>query len=241
MKPAVLAFALAGAFGGSIPSFAMENGEHGGQLFHVVRAELDATDTQWLDRNDGALFTWDASAWYGGDREKLWLRSEGEILAGDIEQAEFWALYSRNIAEFWDFQAGLRYDFEPGNTAYLAIGFEGLATYFFETGAHAFVSENGDISARLAQSIDILITQRLIAEPHAELNLYAGDVPELGVGAGASDIELGLQTRYEITRQFAPYLDLVYERALGETAGIARAAGGDPESVTLRLGLRVWF
>ena len=117
----------------------------------------------------------------------------------------------------------------------------GLAPYFFETEATAWLSTEGDVAARFEQSLDIPVTQKLIAEPHLELNLYAQDMPKRGIGAGFSSIEAGLQLRYEITRKFAPYVDLVWERKLGETATIARAAGDSADDTTLRIGLRTWF
>jgi copper resistance protein B len=211
-------------------------GEHEREIFHMVRAEAD-----WSRSDGNNLITWDSSGWLGGDRDKAWFRSEGEVLDGKTEQAELWGLYSRNVAVFWDLQAGLRQDFEPDPVTYAVFGVKGLAPYFFETSAHAFVSDEGDVSARIEQTYDILITQRLIVEPHVELNLYAQDVPELDVGAGLSNIEVGLQFRYEIVRKFAPYLDINYARALGETAHLARAHGEDPEEFTTRLGLRFWF
>lgn len=124
---------------------------------------------------------------------------------------------------------------------YLAASVVGLAPYFFETEASLFVSTEGDVSLRFEQSFDLLITQQLIAEPHVEANLFAQDVDDLGVGAGISDVEAGLQLRYEIVRKFAPYVDLVWSRKLGETARLARADGDDPEDTTVRLGLRFWF
>jgi copper resistance protein B len=216
-----------------VPAAGAELGE---RIFHVVRGEGD-----W-SRSDGeTLFTWDSSGWVGGDVHKAWFRSEGEVHGGEVEEADLWGLYSRNVGTFWDLQAGVRHDFEPGDVTYAALGVEGLAPYFFETAAHLFVSEDGDVSARIEQSFDVLITQRLVAEPHLEVNLYAQDVPELDVGAGIADIEAGLQVRYEIVRKLAPYVDVNYVRALGETAGLVRAGGGDADEFTVRLGLRFWF
>lgn len=231
----ILEIAAAAFILSAVPALAMD-GEHGGQVFHLVRAEVD-----WSKSDGKDLFAWDASGWIGGDRDKAWFRSEGETLGGKTEQAELWGMYSRNIAAFWDVQAGIRQDFEPTTVTYAVIGIEGLAKYFFETSAHAFVSDKGDVSARIAQAIDLLITQRLIAEPHIELNLYAQDVPDRHIGAGLSDIEVGLQFRYEILREFAPYVDVNYARAVGETASRIRAAGEDPEEFTVRLGLRFWL
>ncbi len=210
--------------------------EHGGQIFHRFLLEAD------LGKSRGdTLGTWDFDGWIGGDENKLWLKSEGEKSGSVLEQAEFWALYSRNVAMFWDAQLGIRHDMQPVSTTYLVAGFEGLAQYFFETEAHLFLSEDGDLSARLRQENDLLLTQRLILQPYAEINLFAQDVPEQNIGAGFSSGEIGLQTRYEITRKFAPYLDLHYERKFGETSSLARNAGEKRSGFIASLGLRVMF
>lgn len=208
-------------------------------IFWGAGAEIDGTDTNWLDDDGGALITWDAYAWFGGDDVKLRLEAEGEAIESDVDDAELRGFVSWNIAEFWDFQAGLRYDIEPDGRIWAAAGFHGMATYFFETDAHLFLSEEGDVAIRLEQSIDFALSQNLFLEPSIELNAYAEDLPERGIGAGLSDIEAALQLRYEITRKFAPYVELTYERALGETALRARAAGDDAGETTLRLGLRI--
>lgn len=211
--------------------------EHGGQIFHAFRLEVGGGGT-----TDGAATAdWDFDGWIGTDENKLWLKSEGERTDSTTEQAEFWALYSRNIAMFWDAQIGIRYDVQPQSTAYLALGFEGLAPYFFETEAHLFVSDEGDVSARLRQENEFLITQRLILEPYAEINLFAQDVEEQDVGAGFSSGEIGLQTRYEITRKFAPYVDVKYERKFGETSSIAKREDGDNDNFVAALGVRFMF
>jgi copper resistance protein B len=204
-------------------------------IFKNVRTELDYAPT-----NDG-LFNWDVDGWVGGDSERIWVRSEGEIEDGSTQDAEVQLYYGWNVDPFWDVLVGVRQDFEPESTTYLAASIVGLAKYDFETEGSLFLSDRGDLSARVNQSFDFLLTQRLIAQPYAEINLFAQDVPELNVGAGISDVELGLQLRYEVTRKFAPYIDAVWQRKLGESAGLARAAGEDPEQGTIRFGLRVWF
>jgi copper resistance protein B len=215
-----------------------EHGAHETTLFWGVGGEIDGTDLDWMSSGDGTLVTWDGYAWVGGDDVKLRLEAEGEAIDGDAETSEVRAFVSWNVAEFWDLQAGLRHDSEPDDLTWAAVGFHGLAPYFFETDAHVFLSEDGDAALRLEQSIEFAVTQSMFVEPHLEINAYAQDVAELGVGAGLADLELGLQLRYEISRKFAPYVDLVYERALGETAILARAAGEDVEQTTVRLGLR---
>lgn len=208
-------------------------------LFWGAGAEIDGADNAWFERNDGALINWDAYAWVGGDDVKFRLEAEGEALDGDVEASEIRALVSWNIATFWDLQAGIRYDTEPDGLGWAVLGVQGLAPYFFETDARLFVSENGDAALRLEQTFDLLLTQRLILQPHIEANAYAQDIPELGVGAGLAAIEAGLQLRYEFDRKFAPYVDIVYDRKLGETSQFARAAGEDPEAVSIRFGLRI--
>jgi copper resistance protein B len=172
-------------------------------------------------------------------RRRFETSAEGEALDGDAESSEVRALASWNVSEFWDLQAGVRHDFEPETLTWAVFGVQGLAPHFFETDAHAFVSEDGDVAFRLKATYEVLLTQRLILEPHVELNAYAQDIPELDVGAGFADVEAGLQLRYEITRKIAPYVDLVYERKLGETSIIAQDAGEDPETLTLRVGLKI--
>lgn len=209
---------------------------HGGDLFHAFILE-----TEIGKGNGGTVGAWEFDGWIGGDYNKLWLKAEGEKSDGETEQLEFWALYSRNVADFWDLQAGFRQDTQPQSTSYAVFGLAGLAPYFFETEAHLFVSDEGDVSARLRQENEFLITQRLILEPYLEANLFAQDVPEQDIGAGIADAELGLQTRYEITRKFAPYVDIHYERKFGETSSIATSSGEDNDDFVASFGLRLMF
>ena len=210
--------------------------EHGGPIFHMFRLE-----SGYGASKDGGVASWDLDGWVGTDENKLWLKSEGENTDGKMEEAEFWAMYSRNVATFWDAQIGIRYDIEPDPTAYAVIGINGLAPYWFETEAHLFVSDEGDVSARLRQENDLLITQRLITQPYVEINLSAQDVPEREIGAGFTDGKIGLQTRYEFTRKFAPYVDVSYGRKFGETSSIAKDHGEDNNELVGAIGLRLMF
>jgi copper resistance protein B len=160
------------------------------------------------------VFGLDADAWVGGDRRKLWLKVEGEIEDGEVHESRGELLYSRNVATFWDLQAGVRHDFEPGTT-HLAVGVQGLAPYQFETEAFAYLSDDGVLSGRFMQSLDVHLTQRLILEPELEVELQAQDAPERGLGRGLTGAELSAQLRYEITRKFAPYVQVAWERRFG--------------------------
>ena len=136
----------------------------------------------------------------------------------------------------------MRQDFRPRpERTYATIGIEGLAPYWFEVEGQLFVSTRGDAHARLEASYDQRITQRLILQPAMEVNVAAQDVPELGIGSGLSDIELGLRLRYEFAREFAPYVGVNWERKLGDTARYAQRVGDDPAATSLVMGLRFWF
>jgi len=192
--------------------------------------------------------TLDAEGWYGGDRDKFWWKAEGsEQLAGpSAGEAEVQALYSRLVAPFWNFQTGARYDRIWGSgsdrdRSFLVLGFEGLAPYWFELEPAVFVSEDGDISARLSATYDALLTQRLILQPRLDVNAAAQDVPAFGVGRGLNNIELGLRLRYEIRREFAPYVGVTWVRQLGDTADLARAAGDPVADLRFVVGLRLWW
>ncbi|WP_420874055.1 copper resistance protein B [Novosphingobium olei] len=213
--------------------------ESGGQSFNQVMFNL--AEYQAHKGRDG--YRWDGEAWFGGDVSRLTLKSEGEgAFREGVESAEIQALYSRAIGPYFNLQAGVRHDFEPGRpTTYAAVGFEGLAPYWFEVEGALFLSDKGDLLARLEGYYDQRITQRLVLQPRVELNLAAQDVPATRTGAGLSSAELGLRLRYEISRQFAPYIGVSYEAKTGQTARYARAEGEDPTRTSLVAGVRFWF
>ena len=213
--------------------------EHGSIV--TSRFLVDQLETRIRNGRDGYFLN--AEAWYGGDISKVWLKTEIEGEYGrSPEQAEVQALYSRAIDPWWNLQAGIRYDFRPNpERAYLVLGIEGLAPYWFEVDAAAFVSNKGDVSARFEVENDLRLTQKLILQPRIELDLAAQDVPEIGVGSGLSTAELGLRLRYEIKREFAPYVGVAYERAFGDTVNFRRAAGEKAGGWNFLVGVRAWF
>lgn len=187
-------------------------------------------------------YVWDAQAFYGGDINRFVLKTEGEGEFGErLEEAEIQALFSRAIGPFFDLQAGVRFDPEPDTRGHLVVGVQGLAPYMFHVDGALFLSDRGDLTARIEGEYDQLITQRLILQPRVEVELAAQDIPERGIGAGITKVEPGLRLRYEIEREFAPYIGIEYEAAIGETADIARAAGEDPDGIKLLVGIRAWF
>ncbi|WP_422921403.1 copper resistance protein B [Sphingomonas donggukensis] len=213
--------------------------ESGGQSFYQVMFNL--AEYQARKGRDG--YRWDGEAWFGGDINRLTLKSEGEgAFREGVESAEIQALYSRAIGPYFNLQAGVRHDFEPGRpTTYATVGFEGLAPYWFEVEGAAFLSDKGDLLGRLEGYYDQRLTQRFVLQPRVEFNLAAQDVPETRTGAGLSSAELGLRLRYDISRKFAPYVGVSYEAKTGRTARYARADGEDPTVTSLVAGIRLWF
>lgn len=213
----------------------IENGGMRYLWFQGDRAEYRAREG-----SDGYL--WDVQGYYGGDIDKLWFKSEGEGSFGEkAESAEIQALWSHAIGPWWDLQTGIRQDLTGPGRTHAVVGLQGLAPYVFEVDAAAFLSNKGDLTARIEAEVDQRITQRLILQPRAEINLSAQDVPELGIGAGFDSAELGLRLRYEFAREFAPYVGIEQEWKLGGSADYARAEGEDASVTSYLVGLRFWF
>lgn len=212
---------------------------HGGQK--LTQVMFNIAEAQFRKGRDG--FEWDGEGWYGGDINRLWIKSEGEGEFGrSIEKAEVQALYSRAVGPYFNLQSGVRYDFRPNpSRVYATIGFEGLAPSFFDVEGALFLSNKGELLARAEGYYDQRITQRLILQPRAEVNLAAQSTRELGIGSGLSDAEIGLRLRYDIRREFAPYVGVQYRHAFGDTRRYLREAGEDAGGWSLLTGVRVWF
>lgn len=218
---------------------ALLTNEHGGTLISLVSLNIFELQSR---KGEGG-YRWEGDAWYGGDTHRAVVKFKGDgELDGALEEAEVQALYARPIGPYFNLQAGLRYDFVPNpSRAYAAVGIEGLAPYWFEVGGALFVSNKGDVHARIEGYYDLNVTQRLILQPRAEIDVAAQDVPELQTGAGISTVEAELRLRYEIRREFAPYIGLSYKRKTGNTADFARAAGESVGSTSFVVGIRAWF
>ena len=213
--------------------------EHGGGAFSQIM--IDRAEWRTRDGRDG--YAWDAEGWFGGDIDRLTVKTEGEgDRGGPFEGGEVQALWSHAIGPYFNAQTGIRQDFGPGpSPTYAVFGIEGLAPYWFEVEGALFLSDEGDASARAEASYDQRITQRLILQPRVEANVAFQATPELDTGSGFTSIEAGLRLRYEVAREFAPYIGVTWERKLDGTARRARAAGDDASRPAFVAGLRVWF
>ena len=213
--------------------------ENGGMPAYSVIFNL----AEYRVQKGGDAYRWDGEGWFGGDIDRFVVKTEGEgAVRGGLESGEVQALYSRAIDPWFNLQAGVRHDFKPGPArTYATIGFEGIAPYWFEVEGALFLSDKGDFLGRLEGYYDQRITQHLILQPRVELNFAAQDVPANGIGSGLSDAELGLRLRYEIKREFAPYVGISWERKVGDSARFARTAGERVESTSLVIGIRAGY
>ena len=213
-----------------------EHGAFSGSMILFDLAEYQA-------RKGGDGYRWEGEAWFGGDIDRFMVKTEGEGTFGEpIEDAELQLLYSRAVAPFWNAHVGVRHDFRPDpSRTYAVVGIEGVAPYWFHLTGQLFLSDKGDVRARAEGSYDQRITQSLILSPRAEFNLSAQDMPTIGVGSGLTDLELGLRLRYEVRKEFAPYVGVEWSRKVGDTARYASAAGEDASVVNFVAGIRFWF
>ena len=205
-------------------------------------AFIMADRLEWQSGDENA-FIWDGQAWYGTDENKLWLKTEGEYNNDEaaFEDGELQALWSKPIATYWDFQAGIRYDFKPKGRTYLVAGIQGLAPYWFEIDASAFLANNGDITGKIEAEYDMFLSQKLILQPRGELGFALQDNIEDLQGAGLSGLDLGLRLRYELKREIAPYIGIEWQSNLGETAILNRTLGEQSSDTKLIIGLRSWY
>ena len=215
-----------------------DHGMHqGSSHFMFVADELE-----WQDADAGSTLAWDLSGWAGGDVDRLAFRSEGERTNGHTEEAELQLLWSHAIGPWWETVAGVRQDFKPGSPqTWAAFGVQGMPLYGLETEATAFIGEGGQSALRLEAEYDMLLTQRWVLQPNVEVHLHGRNDDSRGVGSGLSDASIGLRLRYEISRQFAPYVGVSWSRAYGNSAELQRAEGEDTSEARLVAGIRFWF
>jgi copper resistance protein B len=195
-----------------------------------------------FDADEGTGLEWEGQAWIGTDLNKLWLRSEGERAGSHTEAADLEVLYGRAFARWWDVVAGVRHDFKPGASQdFAAVGVMGVAPYKYEVEATAYIGQSGQTAARIEAEYETLLTNRLILQPLIEINFYGKNDERRGIGSGLSTAEAGLRLRYEITRQFAPYVGVVREWSFGRTADFRRDEGEDTNDTRFVAGVRIWF
>lgn len=200
-----------------------------------------ADQFEWQRSDDASAWAWDTKGWIGRDVDRFWFRTEGEGLGGDLESAEAHLLYGRAVGRWWEFVAGVRQDVRPGPAqTWAAIGVQGLAPYWFEVEATAYVGAGGRTEVRLKTEYELLLTSRVILQPLLEASIHSTADPKRGIGAGLTEIETGARIRYEIRREFAPYIGVSWHRRFFGTAGAARAAHQPAGETRFVAGIRFW-
>lgn len=206
----------------------------------LTKVMIDQLEVRNTDGDNPLVLA--AQGWVGKDLNKLWLKTELDRVDSQTEEAELQALYSHAIAPFWDVQLGLRKDFQPTpDRSWAVIGFQGLAPYFFEVDTALFIGESGRAALRLEAEYELMFTQRLILSPEVEVNFYGQNDEDVGAGSGLSDIQVGLRLRYEIRREFAPYIGVNWNKKYGNSADYARDDGEEVDDTQLVIGVRAWF
>ncbi len=205
----------------------------GGDIFRSS-ITIDNLEYQF---NDEKALSWDTFIYAGYDLNKVYLYSEGEKPKNSKVQSENQLVYSRAISPYWDIQAGIGYDkSENADQTWAVLGVQGLAPYFFETRAVIMLADDGNIGLRTEAEYEALLTQKLILTPSVTLDAYTKDNYEMGIGSGLSNLTLGARLRYEIKREFAPYIGVEWNKNLGNTDKL------NPSNETYMVaGLRVWF
>ena len=207
-------------------------------IFHSILVDrLEAARSR--DRTTGQ---YDLTASIGRDYDRALLKAEGDIDDSRLQEARTELLWGHAVAAYWNTQLGVRHDGGAGpSRTWLALGVQGLAPYWFEVDATAYVGDEGRSALRLDVAYELLLTQKLILQPRIEANLYGERDAERGLGAGLSDLSAGLRLRYEIRREFAPYLGIEWAGKFGATADYARTAGEDARETRFVAGLRFWY
>ena len=188
---------------------------------NAFRAFVMADRLEYQSNDGDDKFVWDVFGYAGGDYNRLWIESEGEgLFDGDVGSADLQLLYSRAVTPYWNLQAGWRRTFEPEELDYLVLSAVGLNVYWTGMDLDLYVSEDGDVSGAFEMEYDELFTQRLKLQPRLEFGFQFQDIEERNIGAGITDYEVGLRLRYEIVREFAPYVGISWAQPVFETADL---------------------
>ncbi len=197
---------------------------------------------EWQPDRHATVANWDTKGWVGGDIHRLWFRTEGDTEGSRLEKSQTHLLYGRSFSRWWDVVAGVSQDIRPGPAqTWAAFGVQGLAPHWFEVEATAHVSAGGRFHARFEAENEVLLTNRLILQPLAEIEFFAKSDSRRAIGSGLSTIETGARLRYEVRREYAPYIGVVWNSKFGKTADFAQSAGVETHAIRFVAGIRIWF
>ena len=105
---------------------------------------------EWVRGPNSNAASYEAQAWYGSTYDKVVLKAEGDVKKGRLEEARTELLWGHAITTFWDTQLGIRNDVGSGRPArnWAAFGVQGLAPYWFNIQATAYVGNSGRTALR---------------------------------------------------------------------------------------------
>ena len=206
----------------------------------VTKIMIEQLETRITDGDDPTVL--EGTVWIGKDLEKLVIKIDAEQVKNETEELELQALYSRAVDPYWDFQIGIRQDQKPApNKNWLALGFQGVAPYWFEIDSTLFIGEKDQVGLRFTAEYEWMITQRWVLAPEAVINIHSKDEEARGIGSGLSNTQVGLRLRYEVRREFAPYIGINWSNKYGNTATFAKNEGEKVSSTQIVAGIRTWF
>ncbi|MFT5397818.1 MAG: copper resistance protein B [Planctomycetota bacterium] len=206
----------------------------------LVMTKIDQLEIR--DSDEGNVTAWEGSLWMGKDYDKFWIKTEGERTSEGTETAEIQLLYGRAVDPNWDLVVGLKHDAYPEPSRdWFAIGFSGVAPYFFEVDSSLFIGENGQANLRFQAEYELMLTQKWVLSPEIEMNWFSEADEVVGIGKGFANLEAGLRLRYEINRQLAPYIGINHERLLGDTKDLAKSANAETDATQVVGGVAFWF
>ena len=215
--------------------------EHGGQIYQTTKFE-----NEWMVDEDGKgnLGT-KFETLIGTDENRLFIEANSEKSESNDPKYAVSALYSRNVAPFWDVQAGVRYSEDKNNSSSDrvdgVIGILGLAPYFFETQAYLYGGENNFWGASFELERDLLLTQKLITQPYIEADVIFSDDSNYAAKSGLSELKTGIKTRYEITKRFKPFIDIAYQYEKGQQDTFMQEATNSEKGWKYGAGIELVF
>ena len=206
----------------------------------LSKVMINALEYRFGDDSEKSLAL-DAELWVGKDINKLWFKTDIESEDGEVAEAELQALYNRAIAPFWDFQIGVRKDFEPVSREWAVVGLKGTAPYQIDVDASLFFGKDGQVGARLNTEYELMLSQKTSLVPELAANFYTKNDEEAGVGSGLSDLDISLRLKHEFKREFAPYIGINWSKSFGNTAEMLKQSGEKTSDTQLVLGFEAWF
>jgi copper resistance protein B len=208
---------------------------------HFASVAVDRLE--YVHARGQSWMAYEGEAWYGSTYNRAVLKAEGEIVSGELNDSKTQFLWRHALSTFWDTELGIRVDHTQGapNREWLALGFKGLAPYWFDVDATAYIGPSGRTALWMKLEYDILLTQKTYLQPSLEVNLYSKDDKRRGIGSGLANGTVGVRLKHEITRQFVPYVGVEWSSLFGQSADDARASGEPKQETRFVAGLSFRF